>query len=70
MGDFLSIQDIYHDKKLFPVIVAGDGNHAGMVLRLSCIRREVSHDQFGVMGILRNNGRGCGSREKVLVANG
>ena len=63
MGNFTSIQ-------MFPVIFAVDGIRAGMVLRMSCARRDVSRDQFGVTGILTNDGRGCGSREKFSVANG
>ena len=41
-----------------------------MVLRMSCEHQDVSHDQFGVAGILRNDGHGCGSRKKFSVANG
>ena len=50
-------------EKLFPVIFAVDGNHAGMMLRMSCACRDASRDQIGVVGILTNDGRGCGSRE-------
>ena len=41
-----------------------------MVLHMSCVRRDVSCDRFGVVGILTNDGRGCGSHEKFLVMNG
>ena len=84
MGNFTSIQEIYREKKLFPVIFTVDGNRAGMMLRMSCARRDASRDRIGVVGILTNDGRGCGSREnfqsllgsceywvaKNLVANG
>ena len=52
------------------VIFTVNGNHAGMVLRVSCIRRDVSHDRFGVARILTNDGRRCGIRKTFLVANG
>ena len=69
---------------MFLVIFAVDGNRAGMMLRMSCARQDVSRDRIGVVGILTNDGRGCGSREnfqslmgsrenvvaKNLVANG
>ena len=50
-------------EKLFPVIFTVDGNHAGMVLRMSCVCRDASRDRFGVTGILTNDGRGYGSRK-------
>ena len=50
-------------EKLFPVIFAVDGNHAGMVLRMSCARRDTSHNRIEVAGNLTNDGRRCGSRE-------
>ena len=69
---------------MFPVIFTVDGNRAGMMLRMSCARRDASRDRIGVAGILTNDGRGCGSHEnfqsllgsrenwvaKNLVANG
>ena len=69
---------------MFPVIFAVNGNRAGMMLRMSCARRDASRDRIEVAGILTNDGRGCGSREnfqsllgsrenwvaKKLVANG
>ena len=69
---------------MFPVIFAVDGNRAGMMLRMSCARRDASRDRIGVAGFLTNDGRGCfshenfqsllGSREngvaKNLVVNG
>ena len=48
---------------MFPVIFAVDGNRAGMMLRMSCARRDASRDQIGVAGILTNDGRRCGSHE-------
>ena len=48
---------------MFPVNFAVDGNRAGMMLRMSCARRDASRDRIGVAGILMNDGRGCGSRE-------
>ena len=48
---------------MFPVIFAVNGNRAGMMLRMSCARRDASRDRIGVAGILTNDGRGCGSRE-------
>ena len=72
-------------RKLFPVIFAVNGNHAGMMLCMSCARQNASCDRIEVTGILTNDGRGCGSREnfqllmgsrerwvvkKILVANG
>ena len=50
-------------EKLFPVNFAVDGNRAGLMLRMSCARRDASRDRIGVAGILTNDGRGCGSRE-------
>ena len=41
-----------------------------MVLHMSCARQDVLRNQFGVTGILMNDGRRCGSRGKILVANG
>ena len=70
MGNFTSIQEIYREKKLFPVIFAVDGNRAGMMLHMSCARRDASHDRIGVAGILTNNGRGCGSRENFYLLLG
>ena len=49
---------------MLPVIFAVDGNRAGMMLRMSCARRDASRDRIEVAGILTNNGRGCGCREK------
>ena len=63
MGNFTSIQDIYREKKLFPVIFAVDGNRAGMMLHMSCARRDASRDRIEVAGILTNDGHRCGSRE-------
>ena len=63
MGNFTSIQDIYREKKLFLVIFPVDGNHAGMMLRMSCARLDASRDRIEIAGILTNDGRGCGSRE-------
>ena len=37
---------------------------------MSCVRRDASRDRFGIAGILTNDGRGCLSREKFLVAIG
>ena len=37
---------------------------------MSSVCQDVSRDQFGVMGILMNDGRRCGSHEKFSVANG
>ena len=48
---------------MFPVIFTVDGNRAGMMLHMSCTRRDASRDRIGVAGILTNDGRGCGSRE-------
>ena len=48
---------------MFPVIFAIDGIRAGMMLRMSCARRDASRDRIGVTGILTNDGRGCGSGE-------
>ena len=42
-----------------------DGNRAGMVLRMSCARRNAACDRIEVAGILTNDGRGCGSRRKL-----
>ena len=47
-----------------------DGNRVGMMLRMSCARRGASCDRIEVAGILTNDGRGCGGREKFSVANG
>ena len=55
-----------------------------MVLHMSCVCQDASHDQFVVAGIFTDDGHGCGSREnfqsllgscenwvtKNLVANG
>ena len=41
-----------------------------MMLRMSCARRDALRDRNGVAGILTNDGRGCGSREKFSVAIG
>ena len=54
---------------LFSVIFAIDSSHAGMVLHMSCVHWDVSRDQFGVMGILMNDGHRCGSHEN-WVTNG
>ena len=48
---------------MFPVIFAVDGNHAGMMLRMSCACRDASRDRIWVTGILTNNGRECGGRD-------
>ena len=48
---------------MFPVIFAVDGNRAGMMLRMSCARRDASRDRIGVEGILTNDGRECDGRE-------
>ena len=48
---------------MFPVIFTVDGNRAGMMLRMSCARRDASRDRIGAVGILTKDGRGCGSRE-------
>ena len=48
---------------MVPVIFTVDGNRAGMMLRMSCARRDASRDRIGVAGILTNDGRECGSRE-------
>ena len=48
---------------MFPVILAVDGNRAGMMLRMSCARRDASRDRIGVAGILTNDGRECGGRD-------
>ena len=48
---------------MFPVIFTVNGNRAGMMLHMSCARRDASRDRIGVAGILTNDGRGCGSRE-------
>ena len=53
-------------EKLFPVIFAVDGNRAGMILCMSCACRDASRDQIEVAGILTNDGRRCGSREKFI----
>ena len=37
-----------------------------MMLRMSCARRDASHDQIEVAGILTNDGHGCGSRENIF----
>ena len=37
-----------------------------MMLRMSCARRDASRDRIEVVGILSNDGRGCGSREKFF----
>ena len=57
-------------RKLFPVIFTINRNLVGMVLHMSCVRRDASCDRFGVTGMLTNNGHGCGSHEKFPVANG
>ena len=57
---------VYSSKVIFTI----DGNRAGMVLCMSCVHQDVSRDQFGVAGILMNDGRGCGSNKKFSVANG
>ena len=41
-----------------------------MALRMSCVRWDVLCDRFWVAEILMNDGHGCGSHEKFLVANG
>ena len=51
-------------KKLVPVIFAVDRNRAGVMLRMSCARRDASRDRIGGAGILTNDGRGCGGRDK------
>ena len=48
---------------MFPVIFAVDGNRAGMMLRMSCARRDASRDRIGAVGILTNDGRECGGRD-------
>ena len=53
-----------------PVIFTIDGNRAGMMLRMSCARRDASRDRIGVAGILTNDGRGCGSRENFQLLLG
>ena len=64
MGNFTTIQEIYREKKLFPVIFfTVDGNLAGMMLRMSCARQDASRDRIGVAGILTNDGRECGGRD-------
>ena len=51
---------------MFSVIFAIDWNCAGMVLRMSRVRRDVIRDRFVVAGILTNDGCGCGSHEKFF----
>ena len=49
---------------MFTVIFAVNGNRVGMMLRMSCARRDASRDRIEVTGILTNYGCGCGSCEK------
>ena len=55
---------------MFPVIFTVDGNRAGMMLRMSCARRDASRDRIGVAAILTNDGRGCGSRDYFQLLMG
>ena len=56
-------------EKLLPVIFAVDRNRAGMMLRMSCARRDASRDRIGVAGILTNNGRECVGRDNRVAKN-
>ena len=55
---------------MFPVIFTVNGNRAGMMLRMSCARRDASRDRIGVTGILTNDGPGCGSCENFQLLLG
>ena len=54
---------------MLPVIFAVDGNRAGMMLRMSCTRRDASRDRIGVAGILTNDGRECVGRDNRVAKN-
>ena len=69
-GEFHVYSGYLPREKLFAVIFAVDGNRAGMMLHMSCARRDASRDQTEVAGILTNDGRRCGSRENSQLLVG